>query len=116
MIASRLFVLVAMTLITANSYAMRCDGKPISSGYTKAKVILFCGQPILKETFRQEITERNSHVSFSDSQKKTSSQTTKETIKDITKDRWTYKQGKFLRVVIFHKGRVESIEFGGRIE
>lgn len=101
----------------ANSYAvgMRCDEKPITSGYTKAKVILLCGQPILKETFRQQFTEKNTQINFSDEQHKSSSHTTKETTKHITKERWTYRHGNFLKVIIFHKGRVESIEFGGRI-
>ncbi|MCX4028469.1 DUF2845 domain-containing protein [Endozoicomonas sp. SM1973] len=58
---NNLLILIILSFIYANSYAvgMRCDGKPITSGYTKAKVVLLCGHPILKETFHQETTDIN---------------------------------------------------------
>ncbi len=98
--------------------SMRCGTKLVDTGDTKADVLMRCGEPMLKEVLRS-----NTRYRFrSDSDIKNGENTDRDEIRFLNEtteidEQWTYNPGwgKFLQLVIFRGGRVESIKDGPRV-
>ena len=100
-------------IVSADS--MRCGKRVISTGATKAKVLVTCGEPILREVVEergsaqtdggiQRFGSRDSPFSFS------------RTFTITTVEQWTYNLGsnQFLRILSFEGGKLVSIELGDK--
>jgi hypothetical protein len=99
--------------------SMRCGTKLVDTGDTKADVLMRCGEPMLKEVLGSEITGNQFR---SDSDIKSGENTDRDEIRFLNEttemdEQWTYNPGwgKFLQLVIFRGGRVESIKDGPRV-
>ncbi len=88
-------------IVSAES--MRCGKRVISTGATKAKVLVTCGEPILREVV-QNLGFGRLEFSFS-----TDSSITKVEI-------WTYNLGEnqFLRILTFEGSKLVSIKLGDK--
>ncbi len=100
-------------IVSADS--MRCGKRVISTGATKGKVLVTCGEPILREIVEAKGSEQTegeiqnfgsgrSEFSFS-------------TDSSITKvETWTYNLGKnqFLRILTFGGSKLVSIKLGDK--
>ncbi len=108
-----LFPYVFPAIVSADS--MRCGKRVISTGATKAKVLVTCGEPILREVVEergsaqtdggiQRFGSRDSPFSFS------------RTFTITTLEQWTYNLGsnQFLRILTFEGGKLVSIELGDK--
>ncbi len=115
-------VLMLFMLLTGafSIYAdgMRCGTKLIDIGDTKADVLMRCGEPMLKEVLNSESTGKFRSESYTQSGENTDRGEIRlyNKITEID-EQWTYNLGwgKFLRLVIFHGGRVDSIIDGPRV-
>ena len=106
---SFLFLVFLLILSAALSYAdsMRCRGKIVSTGDTSTKVLLTCGEPLLKEVVEIKKTK------YSDSGKKNPK--TEES--EVFIEKWTYGfgKGRLLKILTFQEGVLVKIEAGGRM-
>jgi len=134
-----ILTLLAFATVQAASDSMRCGSRVISTGDTKAEILLKCGEPMLKETIAikersKELqlksaadfsAEKNSHrinkpanaaakESFGNQYQ--SGQINLESRVALPIDRWTYDLGKgrFLRILIFEGGTLVNIDAGDR--
>ena len=115
-------LLLSMLLVgTSPIYAdsMRCGTKLVDTGDTKADVLRRCGEPMLKEVLRSANTGNRFR---SDSDIQSGENTDSDEIRFLNEtteidEQWTYNPGwgKFLQLVIFRGGRVESIKDGPRV-
>ncbi len=73
---------------------MRCEGALIEEGDSMARVLLECGEPLLRQTIALDNTSTTEGVV----------------------EQWTYDlgPGRFLQIVTFEGGQVLSIESGRR--
>ena len=100
-------------IVSADS--MRCGKRVISTGATKAKVLVTCGEPILREVVQTKGSEqtegeiRNLGFGRSEFSFSTDSSITKVEI-------WTYKLGEnqFLRILTFEGSKLVSIKLGDK--
>jgi len=100
-------------IVSAES--MRCGKRVISTGATKAKVLVTCGEPILREVVQTKGSEqtegeiRNLGFGRSEFSFSTDSSITKVEI-------WTYKLGEnqFLRILTFEGSKLVSIKLGDK--
>lgn len=97
--------------------SMRCGTKLVDTGDTKADVLRRCGEPMLKEVLRS-----NTGYRFRSDDIKNGKNTDRDEIRFLNEtteidEQWTYNPGwgKFLQLVIFRGGRVESIKDGPRV-
>ena len=113
-------VILLIVIFPTSADSMRCGNKLIVSGDTKAEVLIRCGEPMLKEVLRSESTGRQfrsgSDIQTGQSTDRSEFRRYTETTEMV--EQWTYNQGwgKFLRLVIFRGGRVDTIEDGPRME
>ncbi|MCX4028626.1 DUF2845 domain-containing protein [Endozoicomonas sp. SM1973] len=103
-------VLLTTFVSVANGYTdrMRCGSKLITSGDSKAKVLLLCKEPMLKEDLSQKIVNKSNWNNLNGY--------SSEAVTYINIEKWKYNRGKgkFLGVVIFRDGVVDAIEVGDR--
>jgi hypothetical protein len=130
---SSLCILISSLLFSAPLWAldsMRCGTKLVTTGDTKAEVLARCGEPELKEVLRSvtktnkfRAGEKNQRTDKNKSDDKETAQqhTERSEFSRMTEttelvEQWTYDPGygKFLRLVIFRGGRLESIQEGPR--
>jgi len=90
-LASALALLAALALVAPAAQAgMRCDRDLVREGDTKTEVLLACGKPLFQEV-----------VGLADVGNE-----------ELVIEHWTYARGpgKFVKLVVFQGGVVESIE------
>ncbi|HBH35205.1 MAG TPA: hypothetical protein DDW45_02005 [Gammaproteobacteria bacterium] len=115
-------VLLSMLLAGACSIhaeSRRCGTRLVDTGDTKADVLMRCGEPMLKEVLRSESTG-NQFRSDSDIQSGQNTDSGEIRLYNETTEiieQWTYNPGwgKFLKLVIFRGGIVDSIKDGPRM-
>lgn len=99
----RVFFAAAILLLAISrlSHGFSCEGKIISPGDTKMDVIMKCGEPALKDSHEEQLTERLDDT------------TKRKTI--ITVETWTYNFGpqSFLRILEFRNGKLTEVSTGG---
>jgi len=100
-------------IVSADS--MRCGKRVISTGATKGKVLVTCGEPILREIVETKGSEQTEgeiqNLGFGRSEFSSS------TDSFITKvEIWTYNLGEnqFLRILTFEGSKLVSIELGDK--
>ena len=88
-------LLATSSIATADSY--RCGRKLIRTGDSSAQVLRVCGEPRAKDRGRADVRDGGA-------------------IRNVPVERWHYKQSSrsLSRIVNIHRGRVVSIEVGGR--
>ena len=98
--------LPAMLLAGSISYAdtMKCGTKLISDGDSKAKVLLRCGEPFMKEFVGEKTVRSRLYGGYgirSDT---------------VPVERWTYilGQNKFMRILTFEADKLIKIELGDK--
>ena len=98
-------ILVAVLIITAtytHSFAdtLRCRNRLISTGDSTSKVLLTCGEPLLKEVVSTHIKKV-----FKSGKKK-------EAYKEVYVEKWTYDFGRKypLRILTFKNGVLDRID------
>lgn len=107
------FLLLCPGLVSAES--MRCGNRVISTGNTKAKVLITCGEPFLREV----VEERGSAHTEGAIQKFGSGDSTFSafTTSSLTAvEKWTYNLGsnQFLRILTFEGDKLVDIELGDK--
>ncbi|MCX4025313.1 DUF2845 domain-containing protein [Spartinivicinus marinus] len=119
--AFAVLISVLMFSVSINTYAdsMRCKNRLVSTGDSKATVLLKCGEPWLKEDHSYTVTEkRNSDIYRYNQQDNgfNGHGASREVTRLIKVEKWTYNVGrnKFLRIITFKEGMIESIETGDR--
>ncbi|WP_163832648.1 DUF2845 domain-containing protein [Spartinivicinus ruber] len=112
---------VLILSVSVNTYAdsMRCKNRLVSTGDSKAKVLLTCGEPMLKEDHSYTVSEKvNSDIYRHNQQYNgvNAHGASREITRLINVEKWTYNPGrnKFLRIVTFKEGKIDSIETGER--
>lgn len=99
-IALLVFVAIFGLVAEAGSTTLDCDGRIVVIGYTKAEVLLKCGEPDFKDSWQEELTltydpdlERRIFVTI---------------------EEWTYNFGptRFLYILRFKNGRLIHIRTG----
>ena len=121
------YILLLLLFVVPATYAdsMRCGGKLVTLGDSKAKTIINCGEPFMKETIAvAEKTEYSElalkhpllykHGLLKDSN---GAVIGSKTSVSQSIDQWTYNlgQGTFLRVLYFEGGQLVAIADGDRI-
>lgn len=104
----RTFVLTLALLVPtiAQADSMRCGSNLVSDGATQAEVLVRCGNPMLKntrfETISDEVKTNNTKPNPNAAQVRTITRTI---------DEWTYNFGssEFMRLVTFVDGRLVSV-------
>jgi hypothetical protein len=78
-----------------------CGDRVISTGDTKADVLIRCGEPFFKTSHQEELKERTSEISG-------------RTV-TVTVEEWTYNFGpqRFMRIITFRNGIVIEVRTGG---
>jgi hypothetical protein len=92
--------LAVLILLEIAAVAFQCGDRIVSTGDTKAEVIMKCGEPTLKDSREESIIEK---IDANTKQKKT-----------ITIDEWTYNLGpdSFIRILRFENGKLVDIQTG----
>lgn len=87
--------------MAGSALGFTCNDKIVSTGDSKAEVVMKCGEPASKDSREEEITE------------KIDSETTRMTI--VTTDEWTYNFGPnaLIRILTFRNGKLENIREAG---
>jgi hypothetical protein len=97
------FVIFCILLMSASRsvLAFSCDGRIVSPGDSKFDVVTKCGEPALKDSHEEQLTERLDDT------------TKRKTI--VTVEAWTYNFGpqSFLRILEFRNGKLAEIRTGG---
>ncbi|HOK05582.1 MAG TPA: DUF2845 domain-containing protein [Syntrophales bacterium] len=98
------FLLAAALVLAAPAEAFRCGDSLVTVGDTKAKVLLECGAPTLKE----KVGAREETYGA-----KTRGKRAKKT---KTVEQWTYNcgEGDFIYILTFEGGKLTKEETGGR--
>jgi hypothetical protein len=94
---------------------MRCGSKVIAPGNTKAKVLLTCGEPLLREVVEEKGFEQTEgEIQTLESGDTTFSASTSSSITKVEK--WTYNLGEnqFLRILTFEGDKLVNIELGDK--
>ncbi|NPU84307.1 MAG: DUF2845 domain-containing protein [Syntrophaceae bacterium] len=104
---------LAGTVMEAEAFRCR-NGGLVSEGDSKAKVILECGQPMLKEKVAR--IESGSAVETDTRDKKKATKQKKVRRKKLTVERWSYNCGEndFIYQLSFEGGILKKVETGGR--
>jgi len=105
-------VLLFQNNVAADSY-LRCQGRLVSIGDTKAEVLDKCDHP---DKIDQWEEEHNSTISQIYDYKTERYIAPKRIIQPIQMERWTYNMGanKFIRYLYFQNGELIKIETGER--
>ena len=107
------FSFVSANIVFADS--MRCGSRIIQKGHTKAKVLVTCGEPILREKVGEKgsAQAKGKIKNFDSTHSRYSSSTTSSS---TTVEKWTYNLGKgqFLRILTFEGGKLVNIELGAK--
>lgn len=92
---------ILLLFISQSAHAFTCNGGVISPGNTKFEIISKCGEPALKDSHEEKLTERLDET--------TKIKTT------VIVEEWTYNFGpqSFLRILEFRNGKLAEIRTGG---
>lgn len=99
-------LLTAALLTGSISYAdtMKCGTKLVSDGDSKAKVLLRCGEPFLREFVGEKTIRSRTYGGYGIKSK------------TVPVERWTYILGqrKFMRILTFEADTLVKIELGDK--
>ncbi|MBI3773431.1 MAG: DUF2845 domain-containing protein [Gammaproteobacteria bacterium] len=102
---NRVYCIAIMSLISVSALAesMRCGDQVIAVGDDKARVLRYCGKPVLKE--RPQTKTRLSVDAHGEQRRQR-----------VPMERWVYDMpsGQLSRRLVFTDGRVAEIETGDR--
>ena len=108
-----LFPYVLPGLVSADS--MRCGNRVISTGHTKAKVLITCGEPFLREVVEERgFAQTEGAIQKFGGEESTFSASTTSSL--TTVEKWTYNLGsnQFLRILTFEGDKLIDIELGDK--
>lgn len=115
-----LFFLLGFMMTSNADTSMRCGNKLIYTGDSKAEILIKCGEPMLKETMSIASHNKKKIDAVRLENKKQLSATGR--ISENTEltelvEQWTYSpgEGRFLQLLKFRGGSLESITDGDRI-
>ena len=122
----RTSLIIFFLFVSAASFAdsMRCGNKLISTGDSKAEVLIKCGEPLLQETIAiEESTEYAAlALKYPGLYKRGLLRSNNGVVGRTTTltqsiDQWTYHrgQGRFLGILYFEGGKLVAIEDGDRM-
>jgi hypothetical protein len=109
---SWLTAVAALALLPAATAAqsLRCRGDLVSTGDSRADVLLKCGEPVLKDSFCKPVSQP------------VPGNPTGATIANVVPcenvDEWTYNPGygQFMTTLRFEGGKVAAITYGDRVK
>jgi len=122
-----LFTGLFMLFVLQTSYAdgMRCGNNLISTGDTKAEVLIKCGEPLTTETIAIEENSEFAELAIKYPllykhgllKSKKGAVIGRETTISQSIDQWTYHlgEGKFLRILYFEGGQLVAVKDGDRM-
>ena len=99
--AVALMLLLSAQLVQADS--LRCGSRIVTTGDSKAEVLMECGEPSFREIVGEKTVYRRFFYLFSESY-------------TVLVEKWTYNLGstQFLRILTFEGDTLAKIELGGK--